>query len=65
MMDEIHPKQFSDFKCEDIIGTSHNSDKVVNSAFIFMIQSLNSNYKDVSHIVPVKTILAELLHDII
>ena len=64
-MCEIHLKTFLDYKCGDIIGTSYNSSKVANSAFVFMIQSLKSNYKYVIHIVPVKTISAQLLHDII
>lgn len=64
LMDEIHLKQFMDFKSGNVLGMAYNSENLANSAHVFMIKSLLSKYKDVVHIVPVKTIKAEDLFDI-
>lgn len=50
MLDEIHLKQFLDFKSGNIVGLDNNFQNVASSAHVFMIQSLRSSYKDVVHI---------------
>lgn len=54
MMDEIHLKPCFDFKGGNISGQAVNSNTVACSAYVFMIQSLLSQYEDVAHILPVK-----------
>lgn len=51
MLDEIHLKQFLDFKGGNVIGFDCKFKNVVTSAHFFMLQSLQSSYKDV-HILP-------------
>lgn len=58
MMDEIH----MDFKGGNIVGSAYNSKDLATSAHVFMISSLKSNFKEVVHILPVKTPNAESLH---
>lgn len=62
MIDEIHLKPYLDYTGGNILGAAYNSKNAASSAQVFMIQSLLSSYKDVVHILPVKTIDAEGLH---
>lgn len=58
MIDEIHIKPFHDYKGGNTIGSAYNSAEVATSAFVFMVKSLLSHFKDVVHVMPVKTINA-------
>jgi hypothetical protein len=62
LMDEIHIKPFLDFKSGNILGMSYNREGVATTAYVFMVQSITSTYKDVIHIAPVKKLTAEQLH---
>ncbi|KAG8187443.1 hypothetical protein JTE90_009515 [Oedothorax gibbosus] len=62
MVDEIHIKPFFDFKGGNVVGASYEGTAAATSAFVFMIQSILSSYKDVVHIMPVYTITADALH---
>ncbi|XP_045129960.1 uncharacterized protein LOC123515452 isoform X1 [Portunus trituberculatus] len=50
MIDEIHIKQYFDYKGGNVVGSAFNCDEAAKSAFIFMISSVCSNFKDVVHI---------------
>lgn len=50
MIDEIHLKQYYDYKGGNIVGKSVNNDKAANAAFVFMLQSFLSDFEDVAHI---------------
>lgn len=63
MMDEVHLKPYLDFKGGSILGMSYNCKEAANSAYVFMIQSVKSNYKDVVSIMPVKTVNSDLLYN--
>nr|XP_042912929.1 uncharacterized protein LOC122272950 [Parasteatoda tepidariorum] len=65
MLDEIHLKPYFDYKGGDIVGFAFDSEQAATSAHTFMISSLCSNYKDVAHILPVKSITADILFSII
>lgn len=65
MLDEIHLKQYMDYKGGSIVGLATNSENMASSAHVFMISSLMSAYKDVVHILPVKTMTAEILFNVI
>ncbi|KAJ3661688.1 hypothetical protein Zmor_006075 [Zophobas morio] len=65
MLDEVHLKPYMDYKGGNIVGQAYNSLDAATSAFVFMIRSITSNYKDVAHILPVKTLHAQALHEII
>ncbi|GFX92633.1 transposable element P transposase [Trichonephila clavipes] len=54
MLDEIHLKSYLDFKGGNILGMAYNSEQAATSAYVFMIQSLLSPFKEVVHIMPVK-----------
>lgn len=56
MIDEIHIKPYMDYKGGNIIGNAYNSSECANRAHVFMVNSLLSDYKDVVHILPVKTL---------
>lgn len=62
MRDEIHLKQLMDYKGGNIVGVSFNSDDCASSAHVFMIKSVLTKYKDVVHVLPVKTLSGEELH---
>ncbi|XP_042909025.1 uncharacterized protein [Parasteatoda tepidariorum] len=62
MMDEIHLKQYYDYKAGNIVGKSVNNDKAANSAYVFMLQSFLSDFEDVAHILPVFNINADYLY---
>lgn len=63
MVDEIHLKPFLDYKGGSIVGSAYNSDAVATSAYVFMLNSIASKFKDVVHIIPTKIMKAETLHD--
>lgn len=63
MMDEIHLKSYLDFKGGSILGMSYNCSEAANSAYVFMVQSVQSSYKDVVAIMPVKTVNADMLFE--
>ena len=50
MVDEIHLKPFFDYKGGSVIGAAFNINKAANSAFVFMISSVLSPFKEVVHI---------------
>lgn len=60
MIDEIHIKQYFDYKGGNV-GSAFNFDEAAKSAFVFMISSVCSNFKDVVHILTVRTLKAEIL----
>ena len=63
MIDEIHIKPYFDYKCGNIVGAAFNSAEAATSAFVFMISSVASKFKDVVQIIPTKCMKADLLHD--
>ncbi|GBM57279.1 hypothetical protein AVEN_58589-1 [Araneus ventricosus] len=62
MIDEIHLRPTYDYVGGKLYGMSYNSSNAATSAFVFMVQSLLSSYKDVAHILPVSTLTAEMFH---
>ena len=62
LLDEIHVKPMFDFKGGNIVGAAYNSEMAAKTAFVFMIKSLLSDYKEVAHILPVCRIEAEQLY---
>lgn len=64
-LDEIHVKSLFDYKGGSIVGAVFNSEKAATSAFVFMISSILSQFKEVVHIMPVHTINFSLLHEMI
>ena len=66
LVDEIHLKQYFDYKGGNIIGSSYNSvSNAAKSAFAFIISSIFSNYKDVVHLLPICKMTADELYIII
>lgn len=65
MVDEIHIKPSYDYKGGNIVGAAYNSAEAATSAFVFMINSLKSKFKDVVHMIPAKSMKAESLHCIL
>lgn len=61
MIDEIHIKQYFDYKGGNVVGSVFNCDEAAQSVFVFMISSVCSNFKDVVHILTVRTLKAEIL----
>lgn len=61
MIDEIHLKEYLDYKGGNIVGFAHNNLESANSVHVFMIQSLFSKFKDVVFILPVKKITSDVL----
>lgn len=59
MIDEIYVKPYLDFKGGNILGIAYNNEHIATTAYVFMIRSLLSPFKDVVHILPVKTIKAK------
>ncbi|XP_042913759.1 uncharacterized protein [Parasteatoda tepidariorum] len=62
MLDEIHIKEYFDYKSGNIVGTSYDGN-CTSSAQVFMLKSVLSSYKDVVHVLPVKKITGEILHE--
>ncbi|XP_049767201.1 uncharacterized protein LOC126100618 [Schistocerca cancellata] len=61
MMDEIHIKPYFDYKGGNIVGAAFDSDEAATTAYVFMIQSLLSSFKEVVHVLPVRNLVAEQL----
>lgn len=65
MLDEIHLKPYYDYKGGSVVGAAINNKTAATSAFVFMVSSVLSTFKDVVHILPAKTINNELLHSVV
>ena len=65
LVNKIHQKPYFDYKGGNIVGLSDNSNEAATSAFVFMLSSVFSQYKDVVHLMPTKCLKAESLSDII
>lgn len=65
MLDEIHLKPYFDYKGGNVVGSAFNSTEAATSAFVFMINSICSTFKEVVHIIPTKLIKAETLHSLL
>lgn len=63
MVDEIYVKPFCDYTGGNIVGMAFDSTNMATSAHVFMISSITSSYKDVVHILPVKSITYVQLYD--
>ncbi|XP_049774363.1 uncharacterized protein LOC126162092 [Schistocerca cancellata] len=63
LMDEIHLKSQLDYKAGNVVGCAFNTEKFLcaTSAYVFMVQSMESPYKDVVSILPVHTIQGDVL----
>lgn len=62
MVDEIHIKPFWDYKGGNIVGSALDGTEAVTSAYVFMLSSIRTKFKDVVHIIPAKCMKAETLH---
>jgi hypothetical protein len=62
MVDEVYLKPFFDYKGGNILGVANDIDQAATTAHVFMIQSLLSDFKEVVHILPVKSITAQQLY---
>ena len=60
-MDEIHVKAVLDYKGGAIVGAASEAEENAKTAFVSMVSSLLSSYKDVVHILPVSKLSGELL----
>lgn len=56
LIDEIHIKPYLDYKAGNIVGTAYNNASLAHSAFVFMIASVMSGFKEVVHISPISKI---------
>jgi hypothetical protein len=65
MLDEIHLKEYVEYKGGNIVGICYNNNSCASSAHVFMIKSVLSKFKDVVHVLPVKTLTSEDLHKFI
>ncbi|KAH9376537.1 hypothetical protein HPB48_006622 [Haemaphysalis longicornis] len=65
MMDEIHIQQYFEYKGGSLTGTASNSSEAAKTAHVFMTQCLLSSHKDVAHILPVFSIDASQLHEVL
>jgi hypothetical protein len=52
LMDEIHVQPYLDYKGGNIVGKASNSNSLANTAYVFMISSVKSAFKEVVHISP-------------
>lgn len=64
MLDEINLKAFFDYKGGNVCCAAHNTAEAATTAHVFMVQSLASSFKEVAHILPVKSIDAAMLHNV-
>lgn len=64
MVDEIHLKPNLDYKGGNIVGSAHDSNKMATSAFVFMLNSIQSKFRNVVHIIPTNIMKAETLYNI-
>ena len=65
MIDEIHLKPYFGYAGGSVIGSAFDSNEAATSAYAFMVGSVLSQFRDVVHIIPVKSIKAETLHNMI
>ncbi|KAG8176743.1 hypothetical protein JTE90_003374 [Oedothorax gibbosus] len=65
MIDEIHLNSNFDYVGGKVTGMAYNESNAASSAYVFMIRSLLSPYKDVAHILPVGTLSAKTFFAII
>ncbi|GBM74683.1 hypothetical protein AVEN_58521-1 [Araneus ventricosus] len=65
MLDEVHIKEYFDYKGGSISGMSYDSETSASSAQVFIVKSIVSQYKDVVHVLPVHTISGNVLHEFI
>ena len=65
MVDEIHIKPCFDYKGGNIVGSAFDTSEAASSAYVFMVSSIMSEFKDVVHIIPAKKMKAEVLHNIL
>ena len=65
MIDEIHLKPYFDYAGGSVIISAFDSNEAATSAYAFMVGSVLSQFRDVVHIIPVKSIKAETLHNMI
>lgn len=65
LLDEIHLKPFFDYKCGNIVGAAYNSEQAASTAFVFMVNSVFSKFKDVVHVLPASKMIGETLHNLI
>lgn len=65
LFDEIHIKPFLDYKAGNMVGIACNNTLLATTAFVFMIVSVNSKFKEVVHISPVSKINHESLFNFI
>lgn len=61
MIDEIHIKPYFDYKGGSVVGSAFDTSEAAKSAFVFMVSSLCSKFKDVVHILPTRIMKAETL----
>lgn len=62
MVDEIYIKPYLDYKGGNVVGMAENTNNLATTVHVLMVQSLQSSYKEVVKILPVKNITAESLH---
>lgn len=65
LMDEIHIQPYMDYKGGNLVGNSCNNRDLATSAYVFMINGIKSNFKEVIHIAPVSHIRHDLLYTFI
>ncbi|GBN60250.1 hypothetical protein AVEN_78379-1 [Araneus ventricosus] len=65
MLDEVHVKEYFDYKGGSLSGMSYDSKTSASSAQVFMVKSIVSQCKDVVHVRPVHTISGNDLHEFI
>ena len=58
-------KPYIDYKGGNIVGLSDNSNEAATKTFAFILSSVFSQYKDVVHVMPTKSLKAENLFDIV
>lgn len=54
---------YLDYRGATIAGSAFGNDAIATSAFVFILNSIRSRYKDVVPLIPTKTMNAEVLHD--
>ncbi|XP_055928658.1 uncharacterized protein LOC129959790 [Argiope bruennichi] len=65
LLDEVHIKEYFEYKGGCVTGMSCDSEASASSAQVFMVKSIASQYKDVVHVLPVHSISGEILHEFI
>ena len=65
LVDKIHVKPYFDYKGGNIVGSDFNCNDAADTAIVFMINSLFSDYKDVAHKLPSRKLTSDILHSLI